>query len=164
MSVSNFGSLTVLFLFCLLLSIVFSALNAYNSLYRDLKSLQKYLVLFENILTWPDFLFSILFFGQIVNIATYDWKLFHKNGPLLFLVTHIFTKRSQIVCLIHTHILIYWHVRCNYHKCHKCFITIFQSFSTFEGSTVTNFKSNMWCWIDSRFFCVWFISRRIQKR
>ena len=36
------------------------------------------------------------------------WKKDHKNEQHLFLLTYIFTKVSQNVCLIHTLILIYW--------------------------------------------------------
>ena len=46
-----------------------------------------------------------------------DWqhcsKKYHKNERHLRLVTHIFSKLSQNVCLFNTHILIYWHARCN---------------------------------------------------
>ena len=43
----------------------------------------------------------------------YEWKKYHKNEQYLCLVTHIFTKLLQNVCLINTHILIYRHARCN---------------------------------------------------
>ena len=36
-----------------------------------------------------------------------------KNERHLSLVAHSFTKLSQNVCLINTHILIYWHARCD---------------------------------------------------
>ena len=41
------------------------------------------------------------------------WKKYPKNEGHLCLVVYIFTKLSQNVFLINTHILMYWHSRCN---------------------------------------------------
>ena len=43
----------------------------------------------------------------------YVWKKYHKNEQHLCLVTHIFTKLSENVCLISTRILLHWYVRYN---------------------------------------------------
>ena len=41
-------------------------------------------------------------------------KRYHKNERHLYLLAHIFTKLSQIVSLINTLSLIYWHIICTW--------------------------------------------------
>ena len=50
-------------------------------------------------------------FGQVKKMP-YVWKKLHRNERYLCLVTHIFTKLSQNICLINILILIYGHARC----------------------------------------------------
>ena len=59
---------------------------------------------------WTNFCDSL--FGDVENIAL-RLKKCHKNEQHLCYVTHIFTKLSQNVCLINTHILIYCNAICN---------------------------------------------------
>ena len=56
--------------------------------------------------------FETLCLGRSKTLS-YVWKIYHKNERHLCLVAHSFTKISQIMCLINTHILIYLHARCN---------------------------------------------------
>ena len=49
-------------------------------------------------------------------------KKYHKNERHLCLVAYIFTKLSQNVCIIITHILMYWFARCN---CKLCVVSWF---------------------------------------
>ena len=47
------------------------------------------------------------------TILPYVWKIDHKNERRWRLVGHSFTKLSQNVCLVNTHILVYWNARCD---------------------------------------------------
>ena len=57
-------------------------------------------------------IFETLCLGRTKTL-TYDWNFFHKNEQNLYFVTHNFTKLSQNICLIKTHILIYLFAKCN---------------------------------------------------
>ena len=62
---------------------------------------------------WARFLiFETVFLGRMA-ILPYVWKLYHKNWCYLRLVSHIFNKLSQNVCLINTYTLIYRHAKCD---------------------------------------------------
>ena len=77
----------------------------YSSLCRGLKYLPK---VRDIILNYPnDFLIG---WGKNIDLCL---KKFHKNERHLSLVTHSFPKFSQNICLINTHILIYWNARCS---------------------------------------------------
>ena len=70
------------------------------------------------------------FFCYGMETLSYVWKIHHKNERFLCLVAHIVTKLSQKVCLIITHILIFWHVRCDYNLWNAYwFYCIFRVFS-----------------------------------
>ena len=56
--------------------------------------------------------FRVRFSGQVGNTAL-CLKIHHKNELHLHLEAPIFTKHSQTVCLVNTHILIYWNARCD---------------------------------------------------
>ena len=80
----------------------------YSSIWKGLK----YRILSKIILTWPDFSFSRLFVSAGRKHCPKSEKN-HKNERHLCLITHKFTKISQNVCLINTHILIDCHARCD---------------------------------------------------
>ena len=61
---------------------------------------------------WTEFWFSRLFVWAGWKKTLY-LKKYHKNETHLRLLAHIFTKLSQNVCLINTHILMYWYTRSN---------------------------------------------------
>ena len=56
---------------------------------------------------------SYTVFSHEMETLSYVWKIYHKNRWHLCLVAHIFTKLSQNLYLINTHILIYQHDRCD---------------------------------------------------
>ena len=58
-------------------------------------------------------IFEIFCLGRSKKLP-YVCKKYHKNERHLSLVTHSVTKLSQNMCLINTHILVYWHDRCDY--------------------------------------------------
>ena len=97
--------LSVILEFCLLSSSVCVLAPAYTSLCRELEYLPKvrYIILFD-----PNgaeiLIFQTVFLGRTATLP-YVWKIHPK--------AHIFTKLSQDVCLVDTHILIYWYARCN---------------------------------------------------
>ena len=74
-----------------------------------MKSLLKvYIVLV--VLNLAGFLiFETVFLGSSTTLCL---KKYHKSERHLRLMTHIFTKLSQNVCLVNTHILVYQHARC----------------------------------------------------
>ena len=97
LSVSNSGILSV---------VCRSLCPAYTILCRGLGYLPKvrYIILVDPL--WDGFLiFETVFLSRSATLP-YVWKQYHKNEWRLRLVTHIFTKLSQNVCLINIHILI----------------------------------------------------------
>ena len=93
------------------LSVVICVLApAYTCLCRDLKYLLKFRYSILVDLNGTGFL--TVFLGRSATLS-YIWKIHHKNERFLRLVAHIFTKISQNVCLVNTHIFMYWHARCN---------------------------------------------------
>ena len=100
--------MSVISKFCLSSSsVVCSASTTYTSLCRDLKYLLKVgyiLVVYLNVASFFDFRDPS--FGQVENIALCLNK-YHKNERHLCLVTNSFTRLSQNVCLISTHLFIY---------------------------------------------------------
>ena len=86
--VGNFG----------IVSIVCSASTAYKSLCRGLKYLLEKLY-FILILTWPKLWFLRLFFSA----GRKHCSMSHKKDRHLSLVTYIFTKYEQNLCLINIH-------------------------------------------------------------
>ena len=54
-----------------------------------------------------------VFLGKIDNTTLCLKEKYYKNEWFLRLVTHIFTKLKQNVCLINTHIFIYQNARCD---------------------------------------------------
>ena len=84
-----------------------------SSLCSGLKCLLKvrYIILVE--LLWIRFLiFKTVFLCRSTTLP-YVWKIYHKNEWYLRLVVPIFTKLSQNVYLVNTHIFIFWHARCD---------------------------------------------------
>ena len=100
--VGNFGIMSVVY-------VVFGAHLAFTSLCRGLKYLLKILNSIRDQPTWPDFSFLTMFYAGCPIFE----KVYHKNKQYLWLVTYIISKFSQNLCLINTHIFIYWHTRCN---------------------------------------------------
>ena len=89
-------------------------LPAYPRLYRGLEYLLKVRYIILVVLKVTELLmFKFVFSGRSAKMS-YVWKVRHKNEWHLRLVAHIFSKVSQNICLINTHILIYWHARCQY--------------------------------------------------
>ena len=68
------------------------------------------------ILNYPNMarflIFETLCLGWAKTL-TYVCKKYHKNEWHLSLVAHTFTQLLHNMCLINTHIFIYWYVRCN---------------------------------------------------
>ena len=84
-----------------------------TSLCRDLEYLLKIPYSIQDHHNVAEFLILLgYFFGQVDNTAL-CLKKYRKNEWHLCLVAHIFTKHSQNVCLINTHILICQHGRCD---------------------------------------------------
>ena len=110
--------LSVTLEFCLLLSAVCSASAAYTSLGRGLKYLLKiphFILDYSNVAGF--LIFSNLCLGRSKTLTYVQKKKYHKNERSLSLVTHIFTKISQNVCLINAHILIYVILICDSCNC-----------------------------------------------
>ena len=124
---------------------------AYTSLCIGLEYLLKVRYI---ILTEPDFRFATLFFFcHGMKTLPYVWKVYHENGRHLRLVAHIFTKLSQNVCLINTHILIYWHARCDCKLWHApWFYCIFYYLKKDVQSQTANLCKHAWL----RQFCFFF--------
>ena len=101
--------LSVILEFCLLYVVCLSS-TAYTDLCRGQKYLLKVRYIILNYPNVARFLILRLFVwtGQKHDVCL---KKNHKNERHLGLVTHSFTKLSQNVCLIKTHILIYWHAK-----------------------------------------------------
>ena len=81
--------------------------------------IQKPEILTKSIVCYPRlflrgqiFDFRDIVFGKVKNIAI-CLKKYHKSEWHLYLVRHNFTKLSQNMCLIDTHILIYRYSRCD---------------------------------------------------
>ena len=80
---------------------------AYTSLCRELKYSPKvgYIIVVDPL--WTGFLiFETVFLDRTATLP-YVWKIHHKNEWHLCLVAHRFTKLSQNVYLVNTHILVY---------------------------------------------------------
>ena len=90
--------------------IIWSASKAYTSLCRGLKYLLKlrYIILIYLKVAW---------FLIFETLCLDSCPMSEKNELLFCLVIHSFTKLSQNVFLINTHILIYWHARCIWFWC-----------------------------------------------
>ena len=131
MSVNNFGILSVV---CCLCSVVCSASTACNSLCRCLKYFLRvrYIILVYPIMDLFS-IFETLCLGKSKTLP-YVWKLYHKNERHLCLVANSFTKLSQNVSLINSHILIYRHARYNCKSLKElwffCFFGYFHIFLT----------------------------------
>ena len=94
--------------FCLILSVLSNSV-----LSRDLKYLLKIPYFIQNSPNVVEYLiFETLCLGRSKTL-TCVFKKYHKNEPHLFLVKGIFTKLSQNLCLINTHICMYQYVRCD---------------------------------------------------
>ena len=105
--------MSVILEFYLMSSSVFSASTAYTSLWRGLRYLLKVRYIILNYHNLVGFLiFGTLCLGSSKTLP-YFWKKYHKNEKHLCLVTHIFIKLSQNVCLINKHILIHRYTLCN---------------------------------------------------
>ena len=63
----------------------------------------------ETILLYPSYTFTNCMSNLVLCL-----KKYHKNERHLHLATYSSIKPSQNVCLINTHIFMYWYVRCNY--------------------------------------------------
>ena len=83
---------------------------AYTSFCKGLKYSLKVRYI---ILAPPNVAGFLIFESVLLGNAVICLKKYHKNERHLRLVTHSFTKLSQNVCLIDTHILIYRYARCN---------------------------------------------------
>ena len=99
--------------YVILAFVVCSASIAYNSLCRGLEYLLKIPYFIQNCPNVVWFLiFKTLCLGRS-KLSPYVWKIYHKNEWFSCLIEHIFTKLLQNACLINTHILMYWYIRCN---------------------------------------------------
>ena len=72
-------------------------------------------------------------------------NFYYKNDRHLYLITHIFTKLSQNMCLINSHTLMYWYARCNCKLCcvpwFYCIFWVF-SYTIDEYSCLKSFIFN----------------------
>ena len=92
--------------------VVCSAFTAYTSLCRCLKYLIEISYFIQEYPKVVGFSIFKTLLGQVETLP-YVWKKYYKNERHFCLVTHIFAKLSQNVCLFNMHILMYWHARCN---------------------------------------------------
>ena len=97
--------LTVVLQFCLSSLSVFCASTAHTNLYRGVKYLPKVPYITLNY-------YNVTRFSIFETLCLDRLKTYHKKRHFC-LVAHSFTKLSQKVCLINTHILMYWCARCN---------------------------------------------------
>ena len=87
---------------------------AYHNLCRGLKYLSKIRYTTLVMSNVAGFLIFETVFSYRLATLPYILKKYHKNERHLRLVTHIFTKLSQNMCLINTHIFMYQHTRRDY--------------------------------------------------
>ena len=88
--------------------------SAYTSLCRGLKYLIniRYIILVDS--NGARFLiFKTVFLGRSATLSYMSENTSQKWVAFAFVSTYLQHKLSQNMCLINTHILIYWHVRCD---------------------------------------------------